>query len=155
MNIPQEALLEIEGTDDFSPERFDEIQVKWEAVAKRLHEGHEFHGVSVNTAYSRARFAALAAAKMREQGLARARNVGPFQLDTFEAGDTVVIGKGSEISTTHPKGKRVASRKADVQVHRVIPGYVYDNEIVDPCVKWSGTGGYWFWTKLDNVKRAA
>jgi hypothetical protein len=151
MSISQEAINAVEGYENFTPERLEAIEQAWRDKADFIRTGADFFGVTVSAALSRASFARMAAAKMREDNIAVCRNIGPFQNDRFERGSAVKIAKGVEISTTHPKGKRVSARAATVKVHRVIPGYIYDNDIVDPVVQWSGASGYWFWTKLDHV----
>lgn len=151
MSMSQEAVNAVEGHENFTPERLDAIAQAWKDKADFIRTGADFFGVSVSSALSRASFARMAAAKMRESNVGECRNIGPFQNDRFERGSAITVPKGVEISTTHPKGKRVSARASKVKVHQVIPGYIYDNDVVDPVVQWSGAAGYWFWTKLDNV----
>lgn len=87
--------------------------------------------------------------------------LGPFLLDTVvmpDKGDTVTINKGAMIQSTHPdfdEGAIASKRAQTITVHRVSGGYIdKDREtcVEDPQVHWAGTGGYWRWTSLSEIK---
>jgi hypothetical protein len=93
--------------------------------------------------------------------------VGPFGIVNIKRGDLVNIEKGSSLFTTHPKYKLrrdnpVAGKTYRVRVFNVTQGYIteswgrasreMDRVPKSPEIHWVGSGGYWFWTDISNVK---
>lgn len=100
---------------------------------------------------------ALAAAKwLEEGGLTEIEQIGPFGGKSIKKGDQVIIRKGAEILSFHPKHKdnpKIAGRDYKVVVHRVYEGYMapgwhphrrdrHETMHVQQVV-WAGEGGYW------------
>lgn len=82
------------------------------------------------------------------------RFVGPFGTVPFSKGDRVVVAKGALVRSTAPgwpaQGKPL-SRQQVVLLHRVSPGFVFEDRVTNPSVTWAGAGGYWRWTDANNV----
>lgn len=74
-------------------------------------------------------------------------------------GETVRVKKGAMVNSYHSKhndGPKPLSRSQNVEVSSVITGYIdaYDRyRIVQPEVRWAGTGGYWHWVSPDDIER--
>lgn len=98
---------------------------------------------------------------MEANGIAECANVGPFMTSSFSRGQKVRIKKGVKVFSTAPSVSREGreqSRSQVVTVHFFDQGYIDLTEdranprIVQGKVTWSGTGGYWRWTDVNNVE---
>lgn len=85
--------------------------------------------------------------------------VGPFnngKIEEFKRGEAVTVKRGSIVYSTHPKvaheGK-ISSQKQTIRVHSTSKGYVYDGNVDNGRVTWTGNGGYWFWTDINNIEK--
>lgn len=155
---------EIEGTDNFSPERLRAIAAKWDEVIEQIRMGnHPFPGVNMSLAYHRAEQARGIADHMERNGISSARNIGCFQLDTVDKGDVVRIKKGVVLGSLHPKDRNNDYKKVNgvtrtITVHRFDHGFTdnlhkpHKSFVGFPRVVWAGTDGYWMNANLDDIE---
>jgi hypothetical protein len=70
-------------------------------------------------------------------------------------GDLVLIELDSLIYTTHPVSQKISKKSWYlVKVHAAYPAFHDDpGGYESPAqVHWAGTGGYWHWTDMKNIK---
>lgn len=107
------------------------------------------------------RRAMVAVKAMRDQGLTEVNGILGFDAIHVTRGETVRIKRGAAVFSTHPQVSldgKVTTRRQDVRVHSVMQGYA--NPYQDDAdhnrntkVEWLGSGGYYFWTDLNNVEK--
>lgn len=155
---------QVEGTENFTPDRLRAIANKWDDVMEQIGNGNDpFPGATMIVAHHRAEQARGIADYMEREGIASCRNIGCFQLDTVNEGDVVRIKKGVVLGSMHPKDRQTKFKKVNgatrsITVHRFDHGYT-DNlhkphkaVVVMPKVIWPGTDGYWMDANLDDIE---
>ncbi|MCZ7862458.1 hypothetical protein O9X98_13880 [Agrobacterium salinitolerans] len=157
-----EIVQAIEGTEAFTPSRLVDIASRWERVMQDKRDDSTAHSdISPSFAYHRKRQALGIAEYMQRHGIEERRNIGCFQLDFVNPGDTVRLRKGLQFGTTHPSVKGPVKRNRTVEVHHTYEGYTSDLEhgrkavVCNPRVEWVGTGGYWCWADIDDIEIVA
>ncbi|TLX16566.1 hypothetical protein [Rhizobium sp. MHM7A] len=164
MNAYLAQYPQVEGTEDFTPERLRAIAAKWDAVMEQIEEGNDpVPGANMSLAHHRAEQARGIADYMEREGISSCRNIGCFQLDSVNKGDVVRLRKGIVLGSLHPKDRKNNYKKVNgvtrnISVHRCEHGYT-DNlhkphkaVVAMPRVVWAGTDGYWMDAKLDDIE---
>lgn len=117
-----------------------------------------------NDAFDLMERALFCACWMEQEGLSAIVNVGPFMGVALDRGQRARIKKGAQVFSTHPQVTRAGktlSRAQVVKVHDLDRGYIDqyhgqgEQRLVQGKVTWVGTGGYWFWTDVNNIEPIA
>lgn len=155
---------QVEGTEDFTPDRLRAIADKWDDVMEQIGSGNDpFPGATMSIAHHRAEQARGIADYMEREGIASSRNIGCFQLDSVNKGDVVRLKKGIILGSLHPKDsknnyKKVNGATRNITVHRCEHGYTdnlhkpYKTIVSMPKVWWAGTDGYWMHANVDDIE---
>ncbi len=112
------------------------------------------------TDYRREKQAIGAVKYMEDNGIDTALAVGNFGLQDIAKGTIVRLKAGARVTSTHPKYRGVGydnPKTRSLKVNKVYAGHI-DYHVIDkthvrnPEVVWVGTGGYWFYTDINNVE---
>jgi hypothetical protein len=141
--IDMNSIAEFEGRDPFTPERLEKLAVAWES----LNEAKATLPIGADLAFAcqRSITARGVARHTTMLGIAERRNIGPFRLDTFEAGTHAVLRAGKPFGTTS-KRSSPATKDISLIVRRTDDGWTVDahddlrRQVVDPSVKWTENG---------------
>jgi hypothetical protein len=155
---------QVEGTEDFTPERLRSIADKWEGVMEQIGNGSDqFQGATMGIAHHRGEQARGIADYMERQGILSSRNIGCFQLDSVNKGDVIRLKKGIVLGSLHPKDRATNYQKVNgatrnITVHRCDHGFTdnlhkhHKTFVSMPRVVWAGTDGYWMNANLDDIE---
>ena len=73
-------------------------------------------------------------------------------------GDVVKIPRGTKFASTHPQKKSgEVGRTCTITVDHVLNGYDHNAwalETQNPEVRWAGSGGYWKWVDINDIREA-
>ena len=96
----------------------------------------------------------LCAAWMEERGVDKLRFVGPFgDLSAFRRGTKVRIPAGTSVRTSCCVSKsKVVKRSYVVTLHDRYIGYFQGEQVVPPCLLWTGSGGVWHYVDPNDVE---
>lgn len=110
--------------------------------------------------FRREKQAMAAVAYMEANGLTEATAIGHYGVQSIQRGTKVRLKAGAAVRSTHPKYRGVGydnPKTRTLNVFDVYTGYVDYHKIDraqvrNPEVVWVGTGGYWFYTDINNVE---
>ena len=112
----------------------------------------------------RQRDKALAAASwMEQEGIAQMAHVGEFLSFELQKDQRVRLRRGAHIYSTNPQVSRegkINTLNRQIRVFDVHSGFIATNgfsaihggPLRNAEVHWVGTGGYWYWTDINNVE---
>ncbi len=122
-----------------------EFTVGWLEALATAAESKKCNGSSVlPELYWIAENAARCATWMRTKNVDAVAFIGPFRLNPFMRGQTVIVPKGTKVE--HRGQVRETRRANRVVLASVDEGYTHDDRgpiVASPRIIWAGSGGYW------------
>lgn len=135
----------------YTPDKLLEIAAKAETdynAGKNLADNHSLMEAAL-----------ICARWMEDNGVQEIENIGPFNTHSIRRGDKVRIRKGSTIKSMNGKTYE-AKVSYTITVHDVYAGWagyhhLRETDVRNAIIVWSGRGGYWKETDINNVSKNA
>lgn len=148
----------------FTRDSLLELAVQQDEIVKSTATPPGIRCSDEHLAARRQRDKALAAASwMEQEGVSQLAHVGEFLSFQLHKDQQVRLRRGARIHSTNPQVSRegkINTLNRQIRVFDVHSGFIATNgysalhggPLRNAEVHWVGTGGYWYWTDINNVE---